>query len=171
MEFQEEVLTQLAALHKRVEALEGRAPRDDAAGPDDSGDPFWILNGIKSRVDAPGAVFYAGAAEVAQGPVEWQIGRPVDDLLDEDWGAFAARLAALGNPVRLGLLHAVLGGATTVAELSQIEGMGTTGQLYHHVHQLVAHGWLKAAGRGKYQVPPERVIPLLVIVAATQGVA
>ena len=158
----------VTALSARVEALEGRefAP---ASVPAPSGDdPLWILSGIKQRVGDPGAVVFAGAVRTAAGPVEWQVGFPVDRILDEDWASVAASIAALGNPVRLALLQAVIGGATTVAELSAGEGMGTTGQLYHHLNQLVAQGWLVATGRGHYSIPAERVVPLLVVVSAAR---
>jgi hypothetical protein len=96
-----------------------------------------------------------------------------DDLLGEladadDMTQFTDVLAALAQPVRLRLLLAVLNGRHTSAELGQIDGSGTTGQLYHHLRQLVAAGWLRSAGRGQYQIPPERVIPLLVALAAAR---
>ena len=45
--------------------------------------------------------------------------------------------------------------------------LGTTGQLHHHLRALVAAGWLASTGRGSWQVPASRVIPLLVVVIAT----
>ena len=135
------------------------------SGTDD--DPLWVLTGIRERAEGNGAVYYAGAVEVAAGSVQWQIGLPTDALLAADWTSNAASFAALGHPVRLAILQSVLSGATSVAELSAGEGMGTTGQLYHHITQLTAHGWLAAAGRGRYAIPPERVVPLLAMIAAT----
>ncbi|PWJ53033.1 hypothetical protein SAMN06264364_11550 [Quadrisphaera granulorum] len=73
----------------------------------------------------------------------------------------------LGSPVRL-LLVRVLRSATgsaTAAELADDEALGTSGQVYHHVRQLVAAGWLRTAARGRYAVPAERVVPLLVALA------
>lgn len=55
-------------------------------------------------------------------------------------------------------------GHRTAAELGADERFGTSGQLYHHLRQLVAAGWLKSTGRGRYAVPEKRVVPLLVIV-------
>ena len=79
----------------------------------------------------------------------------------------AGRLAALGHPVRLRLLLAVLRGATGPAELAEVPGIGTSGQIYHHIRTLTAAGWLRASGRGQVQVPAERVVPLLVALATT----
>ena len=87
-------------------------------------------------------------------------------MLDADPDDLARALAALGHRVRILLLQAVLGGRRTVAELEALETVGTTGQLYHHLRQLVAAGWLQTAGRGRYAVPGERVVPLLVVLAA-----
>ena len=79
----------------------------------------------------------------------------------------AARLAALGHPVRLRLLLAVLRGATGTAELAEVPGIGTSGRIYHHIRTLTAAGWLRASGRGQVQVPADRVVPLLVALATT----
>ena len=71
--------------------------------------------------------------------------------------------------MRLKLLREVLAGHHGSAELSGVEGLGTSGQLYHHLRQLVSAGWLRTNRRGQYIVPAERVVPLLVtIVAATR---
>ena len=48
-------------------------------------------------------------------------------------------------------------------------GAGTAGQIYHHVNQLSAHGWLAAHARSRYRVPAARVIPLLAILTAATG--
>ena len=86
-----------------------------------------------------------------------------DPLLEADPTAAVDALSALAHPVRLQLVHKVLHGRRTVPELS--EGLGTTGQLYHHLRQLVAAGWLATSGRGRYEVPPTRVVPLLTLLA------
>ncbi|WP_201276693.1 helix-turn-helix domain-containing protein [Marisediminicola senii] len=160
-------LVLIAELAERVRVLEGRASQQSVAA-EASDDPLWIVNGIKKRVPSPGAVYFAGAVQVAAGPVEWQVGFPTDRILEDDWTSLAGSIAALGNPVRLSLMHAVLSGATSVAELSAGEGMGTTGQLYHHLGHLVAQGWLLAPGRGHYSIPAERVVPLLVMLSAAR---
>ena len=168
MESEGDIRSIVTALAARVEALEGRDPASVSTTAPNGDDPLWILTGIKQRVPDPGAVVFAGAVRTAAGPVEWQVGFPADRILEDDWSTVAASIGALGNPVRLALLHAVIGGATTVAELSAGEGMGTTGQLYHHLNQLVAQGWLVATGRGHYSIPAERVVPLLVILSAAR---
>ncbi len=89
-------------------------------------------------------------------------------LLEADWDTAAEPLAALGHPVRLAVLRGVLTGLHTTAELAALDRLGTTGQLYHHLRQLQAAGWLRSTGRRRYDVPATRVIPLLVILTAAQ---
>jgi len=170
-----DVLARLDVLEQQAAAAQAAADADavDAARASSaplagtSGDLFWALDGVKQRLDPPGGVVFAGSVAVPAGPVDWQITLTTEGLLAADWSQAAPSLAALGNATRLGVLQAVVGGADTVAQISSEGGLGSTGQLYHHLGQLVATGWLVAAGRGRYAVPPERVVPLLVVLAAT----
>lgn len=163
-------------VERRLEALEARLAdkRPADAPPPDQDDRFWALNGLKDRAGERGAVVFAGALSTEDGAgYEWQHGMLADDLLGEladadDMTQVTDALAALAQPVRLRLLLAVLNGRHTSAELGSIDGSGTTGQLYHHLRQLAAAGWLRSAGRGRYQIPAERVIPLLVALAAAR---
>lgn len=165
----------LIALEARVEALEraerahtaGAAPTEEAKA---AADPFWALTELKRMaLPAPGAVLYAGLVETPQGPVEWQYGTPAEELFEQDWSEFARSLGAIGNPVRLSLLQAILRGTQTVAELSELATFGTSGQVYHHINNLVSAGWLAAKTRGRYVIPADRVVPLLVILSAAKG--
>jgi len=156
------------ALERRIAALEQRPAR--AAQPMPEADAFWALEGLRERAPAPGAVLFTGSVVTPAGAAEWQQGHGVDDLLDEEWGERAAALAALAHPLRLRLLQAIVGGTATAAELGALEGVGTSGQVYHHLGQLVAGGWLVAQGRGRYAVPAGRLVPLLVTIAAARGI-
>lgn len=158
----------LAELERRVAALEGGGAAPSPTPID--AETFWALEGIRRRVPAPGAVLLAGSVVTPAGDAEWQQGHGVDQLLDEDWGERSAGLAALAHPLRLRLLQAVVGGTATAAELGRLEGVGTSGQVYHHLGQLVAGGWLVAQGRGRYAVPAGRLVPLLVTIAAARAV-
>ncbi|KHL18014.1 helix-turn-helix protein [Mumia flava] len=177
-------------LEERVSALEARLegagpvsgadspPRADPSADADTSpavpDPetFWVLDGLARRFPADGAVVFAGRLDLpGSGHVMWQYGRLADDLLADRWDELASSLGALAHPVRLRLLRAVLNGAhSTTALLSELDG-GTSGQLYHHLHPLVAAGWLSSTGRGRYGVPAERVVPLLALVSAAEAPA
>jgi hypothetical protein len=164
--------------------LAARPPVPDAAGaaspalpepppagaPGTDADAFWALRGLQARVGEPGAVVFAGSVHLPGGArVEWQEGRLAGQLLDDDWSQSAAGLTALAHPVRLLLLREILLGARTVAALGELPSLGTSGQLYHHLRQLVAAGWLRSSARGQYAVPAERVVPLLTVLAAARG--
>ena len=149
-------------LEKRLAALEARVA--DAEQPDRR-DEFWALRGVKERAEGRSQVLFAGAVTLPDGRrYEWQEGVEVEPMLDADVTGAVAALSALAHPVRLQLVHKVLHGRCTVPELS--EGLGTSGQLYHHLRQLVAEGWLATSGRGVYEVPAVRVVPLLTLLAA-----
>ena len=71
-------------------------------------------------------------------------------------------------PVRLRLLREILGGRRTAAELTELEGLGTTGQIYHHLRQLTAAGWLHTAAGAATRCRAPRVVPLLVALTAAR---
>lgn len=161
----EPLLARLTALEQRVARLE--------SGPQAAAVPtagaFWALEGLKQQVPEPGAVLFTGSVSLPGGEhYEWQEAHPVDVLLGEDWSEITGALTAVAHPVRLLLLHQVLHGAQTAAELAEHERLGTTGQLYHHLRQLVSAGWLRSTARGQYAVPPDRVVPLLVLLSAAR---
>lgn len=165
----DDLTARVDALERRVHDLEHRRR---SAAPAADEDVFWALAGLKARLPA-GGVLYTGAVTLPTGEnYEWQSGLPADQLLDADWAEIApdlsATLAALSHPVRLLIVGLVLTGIRSVAELQQNEALGTSGQLYHHLRQLVAAGWLRSASRGRYAVPPERVIPLLAVLTAAR---
>lgn len=176
-------LPQPSELEARVAALEhGLAAvlaqiRPSAGGParaedgaDDAG-VFWALDGLRDRTKEGdgGAVLFAGTVQVPTGERwEWQYGLMAGELIEEDWTPQAEVVAALGHPVRLRLLQAVLRGTRTAADLAALDEMGTTGQVYHHLRLLTAAGWLRASTRGHYSVPGERVVPLLIVLSAAR---
>ncbi|MBG6103804.1 ArsR/SmtB family transcription factor [Micromonospora vinacea] len=159
--------SRLAALETQVAALSERLTAEPPAPPASEG-TFWALDGLKQRLpaDGTGAVLYTGTVRVAGQHYDWQYGRTVDDLLANDWTELASTLSALAHPVRLRLLREILGGRQSTSELAEIDELGTTGQLHHHLRQITAAGWLRSAGRGRYAVPAERVVPLLAILTA-----
>jgi len=157
---------ELEARLRTVESRLGIGATDRPPLPDPK--TFWVLDGLRAQGDE--GVVFAGDVDTAAGPVAWQYGLPTEALTAPDEGSLDAasgRLAALGHPVRLRLLLAVLRGTTSPAELAEAPGSGTSGQIYHHIRTLTAAGWLRSSGRGQVQVPAERVVPLLVALATT----
>ncbi len=98
--------------------------------------------------------------------MRWQYARPGPELFADDWSEQAEVLAALGNPVRLRIVQAVLRGVNSAAGLVEEVDAGTSGQVYHHLKELTAHGWLSSPRRGVFDVPASRIVPLLAILLA-----
>lgn len=175
---------QLRSLEERVRALEtpsatppAEAPTEpptEARPPAYDEETFWALRGLRARLDdhpdtATGAVMLVGSLTLPTGsPVEWQQAAGTEGLVESDWSARATELAALGHPVRLELLRQLLAGVRTTAELADVEGLGTTGQLHHHLRQLLSAGWVRQVGRGRYEVPAARVVPLLATIVGVE---
>ncbi|MEV0785924.1 helix-turn-helix domain-containing protein [Streptomyces sp. NPDC050423] len=177
MELEERV----SELERRLEALVGDRP--DVPRP--TGADFWALEGLKQQLSgagtADGGVLYTGAVRLPTGErYEWQYSALTEQLLEvgeagdpgepgADWSNAAESFAALGHPVRLRLLREILGGRRTAAELAALDETGTTGQIYHHLRQLTGAGWLHTTGRGRYEVPGARVVPLLVALTTARS--
>ncbi|WP_369170447.1 ArsR/SmtB family transcription factor [Streptomyces sp. R28] len=165
MELEERV----ADLERRLAVLENARHTAPRLGEGD----FWALQGFKEQLAglkaADGGVLFTGAVRLPTGEqYEWQHGSLTEGLLDGDWTEAAESFAALGHPVRLRLLREVIGGRRTAAELAELDEVGTTGQIYHHLRQLTGAGWLHTTGRGRYEVPPGRVVPLLVALSTAR---
>ncbi|OXS30972.1 ArsR/SmtB family transcription factor [Streptomyces sp. XY006] len=159
----------VADLERRLAVLEGGR----RTGPRVDGGDFWALNVLKDQLSgagiADGGVLYTGSVRLPTGEeYAWQMTVLTEDLLDADATAAAESLAALGHPVRLRLLREIIGGRRTAAELAELDEVGTTGQIYHHLRQLTGTGWLHTTARGRYEVPPARVVPLLVALATAR---
>ncbi|MGW2171045.1 ArsR/SmtB family transcription factor [Streptomyces sp. NPDC001705] len=166
----EQLEHRVADLERRLAALEEAGERP---APRPGEGDFWALEGLKEQLAelgaADGGVLFTGSVRLPTGEqYAWQHGALTEGLLDADWAESAEVFAALGHPVRLRLLREILGGRRTAAELAELEGVGTTGQIYHHLRQLTGAGWLHTTGRGRHEVPPGRVVPLLVALSTAR---
>ncbi len=129
-------------------------------------DPYWVLTGLQDRYPDDDVVLYGGTMTTEGGGYRWQYGLPTQTVLDGDFADAAPALSALAHPVRLALLQAVLTGTHATADLAALPGLGTSGQVYHHLNQLSSAGWLRSPRRGRWEVPGERTIPLLALIMA-----
>jgi DNA-binding transcriptional ArsR family regulator len=171
-----ELRRELEALTERVGRLEdsGRPGPADAPSSGAGAGELWALTALRSSLAdhasaADGAVMLVGSLTLPGGaPVAWQQTAGTTGMLETDWSEQAAAFAALGHPVRLELLRLILSGVHATADLAEAASLGTTGQLHHHLRQLVAAGWVRQSGRGTYEVPAARVVPLLAAVAGAQ---
>lgn len=162
----EEIEARLSAVEHALESLRSSGELATGAAAS-SEDALWALDGLRQRAHDGGAVVYAGTVELpACGMSQWQYTLPSKTIFGHDWAEHAATLAALGSPVRLQILREVLNGASTAAALVESLDTGTSGQIYHHLKELTANGWLVSERRAVYQVPTARIVPLLAILVA-----
>jgi DNA-binding transcriptional ArsR family regulator len=160
-------------LERRVALLEGHRGERPPVPIVDS-ERFWALARLAERTGpefdkdgVAGSLLYAGRATTpGGGDLIWQAEHPLPGVLAEGWEEAAAVLAALGNPVRLEIVRRLLLGGETVQELQEIPGLGTSGQLYHHLRDLQAAGLVTQRRRGRYGVAADKVVPALIIIAA-----
>jgi hypothetical protein len=160
---------QLQALEDRVAALE-RDRESGAVTVAPEANALWALDVLADQLEPPGGVLLVGNVDLPNGQrARWQQTRATPLLIDADLQQAAEVLAALGSPIRLRLLREVMGGRTTVQQLAATEGIGTTGQVYHHLRQLTASGWLQRTSGGAYEIPLARVVPLLGAILAAHA--
>lgn len=138
-----------------VEGVEARLRRIEAALAQAGGAP------ADAEPEAEGRV----RLTVRSPRVEWRHEITAGCLMAADWPAQAARLGALGHPVRLAILRAVASGTNEATALQLAAGAATPGQFYHHLRELTATGWLVSERRGLYALPPGRAGALMAALA------
>lgn len=159
---------QLALHEQRIAALEQRkdSGTSNTHAQDLSVDSrFWALERLQS--ESPNSVLFTGSVDLESGEhYAWQQQNEPMHLLQRDSQRLASAMAALGSQPRLDLLKAIYAGQGEITALQNVPGMGTKGQIYHHLRQLESAGWVESGGRGRYRIPAARVVPLLVMLAA-----
>ena len=92
-----------------------------------------------------------------------------DDLMKIAESGLAAKvLACIGNETRLKMLIEILKSPKTVAELTEVCGLSSTGQAYHHMKPLLTADVITedtAEHRGRYVVQPHRVQGIIMLLA------
>ncbi len=163
-------LTELAA---RVAALEA-PPRPVTPAPVGPLLGHGAIMEVLQQRDGPlyaqdtvrGALLYAGAVDFAGAEYTWQIERALPFLLALDTEAVAPLLLALGSPWRLQLVRVLLGGPRSSQQLQEAFGLGSPGQLYHHLKELLAAGIVEQRARSEYRLAGRKNVPFLTILSA-----
>ncbi len=110
--------------------------------------------------------YYASSGEEGRGESLWvDEERTSDELLAQGHERVAKVLAALGNAQRLAILGAILERPASAAELVERLGMGTTGQVYHHLNALQAADLVSQSGRGRFEFRFGKVPAFLTLLA------
>ncbi len=117
-----------------------------------------------------GLISYSGSYNTHDRGYLWNMERiDAEHLLQQDDEKVSTVLSALGNKQRLALLRAILDQPASANELVERLGMGTTGQVYHHLKALQAADLITQEERGKFVVRGHRVQGVLMLLAGVQA--
>jgi len=141
------------------------APAEASGGPDSN-----QHDAAERQAPPAGQVSYSGTVTL-HGRVVWDIALGAQYVLELPNTKSSGVLAGLGHPSRAALTRRLLSGPATTAELQQVVGGSSTGQLYHHLRTLTACGLAEQDGRGQYRVPPTAVVPALLLLLAAADIA
>jgi DNA-binding transcriptional ArsR family regulator len=117
-----------------------------------------------------GAVQYAGAVSVGERVVAWEMNRRWEDLTRVDPALVAPALAALGSAQRIQIVQVLLHQPASTAELTAALEGGSSGQLFHHLKELLAAGIIYQPARGTYAIRDPHVIPILTLLSGALDV-
>lgn len=150
----------VADLARRVARLEAREPQP----------PKAVLDSTRDRPEQ-GRVVYSGLGPWADHAVVWQMERAWDEVVDHDPESIARTFAALSSPVRIRLVCALVDGPAPTAALAERVDTGTSGQLFHHLRDLLAAGLVHQPQRGVYALRAQHVLPFLAAMSAVMDLA
>lgn len=148
----EDLLRRIDDLEKRVAALEGAR--------------------TAQHVPASGGVVEYRGTLTEPAELTWRISADPAQVLALDNGPRTEVLAALGHPARAAIVRLLaLEGSQNSAALQEAAGLGSSGQLYHHLKSLTSCGLVEQDKRGSYRLRPQAAIPALVLLTAASDVA
>lgn len=108
-----------------------------------------------------GTLSYSGTIQRGERPVRFRQTLSVQSLMEAPPDLLAPIFAALASPHRLILLRTLCERTCTAQQLQEVLGMGSAGQLYHHLKELLAAGLITQRERSSaYTIAPEKVIPI-----------
>ncbi len=156
--------------HQRLDALESRVARLESQlgaetrreGATGSGDP---TPGVAAGTGAA-TVGYTGSGEWNGAPLAWRMEHSWDAVRTLAGDSAARVLGALSSTMRLRVVAALLEQPHTTAELVERLEQPSSGQLFHHLRELLAAGIVHQPVRGTYALRRQDVVPLLALLAA-----
>ncbi|MBP1903959.1 DNA gyrase subunit B [Paenibacillus turicensis] len=114
-----------------------------------------------------GYVYYAGHYQSNGQSLRWEPKqRQLKQLLSIGNDKISKILSALGSKPRLDIITSILIESLTGAEIVEKLGLGTTGQLYHHLKALQGADLLTQDKSGRYTLPDHRKLSLLLLLSA-----
>ncbi|WP_125806828.1 helix-turn-helix transcriptional regulator [Actinoplanes sp. ATCC 53533] len=154
----------LTDLAERVAALEAAASAR-ARPPADT----QVVEQLVHRLEGDGkaeTLVYAGVGGWDGQTLAWQVERDWAEIRSAPPEHSATVLAALANPTRVRIAVELLRHGRTTAELAKRLDQPSSGQLFHHLKELLAAGVIHQPERGTYAVRHQHVIPLLAVLSA-----
>jgi len=112
------------------------------------------------------SVAYTGSGEWNGNPLVWRMAHSWDAVRTLAGDSAARVLGALASGLRLRIVAALLERPCTTAELVERLEQPSSGQLFHHLRELLAAGVVHQPVRGTYAVRRQDVVPLLTLLAA-----
>jgi DNA-binding transcriptional ArsR family regulator len=149
----------IADLTKRISRLEVAVTKTEKA----SRAPSFPFD-----VDDPDAniVTYSGHGIQDGSPIAWQMGRTWEDVLEAADDALASILQALASGPRLRIVAELARGPVSTSKLAERLEQSSTGQLFHHLKELLAAGIVHQPQRGVYALRHAHVLPVLAVLSA-----
>lgn len=108
-----------------------------------------------------GTLSYSGTIQQGARPLRFQQTLAVPSLFEAAPDLLAQIFAALASPHRIIILRTLCERPCTAQQLQEVLGMGSAGQLYHHLKELLAAGLITQRERSSaYTIEPAKVIPV-----------
>jgi len=153
--------TRLTALEEQLSfAVSADAPitslQARTAAPPPTGEASALQEGT-----IQGTLSYSGTIQLAGRPLRFQQRLPAQALFEAEPDQLAQIFAALASPHRVIILRTLCERSCTAQQLQEVLGMGSAGQLYHHLKELIAAGLITQRERSSaYTLEPTKVIPI-----------
>jgi DNA-binding transcriptional ArsR family regulator len=165
-------------LDEAVRDLAERVTRLERARPKRARDDTALVQRLIDELERDGpagpssaTVVYAGAGPWEDGVVAWQVAREWGDIRSAAAEPIARVLSALANGTRVRIVSELLRGSITTGDLAERLDQPSSGQLFHHLKELIAAGLIHQPVRGTYAIPRRHVVPLLALLSAASDLA
>lgn len=154
----------IARLEAAAEAVSNRMSQEKSSGP---GMPARTTEFPFDFGDEPDAVVAYGGRNALEGPpLAWQMRRTWEEVIDGAGEGVASVLSALASPPRLRMVTELARGPLSTSDLAERLDQPSTGQLFHHLKELLAAGIVHQPQRGVYTIRKQHLVPVLAILSA-----
>lgn len=161
----EEIYAEISALKKQMAELERLVRTISVAGR-----PYVeMLDEAYPSAEkkSSSCVYYAGQYQANGQLLRWEPkARQLEQLLAVGTEKMSKILSALGSKPRLDIITTLLHESLSGTEIVEKLGLGTTGQLYHHLKALQGADLLTQDKGGRYSLADHRKLPLLLLLSA-----